>query len=117
MVYRYIKSKYALKSGKRKDEHRIIMEGYLGRELENGEVAHHCNNNGKDNRIENLELMLKSEHARMHMLGYKRKNGPDGTSWCAGCQTFLPIETFSHDRRNISGLRCYCKSCKKSKGF
>lgn len=47
-------------------EHRVVMENHLGRLLEKGEVVHHINNDGHDNRIENLELMGLAEHSKLH---------------------------------------------------
>lgn len=46
--------------------HRIIMENHLGRLLNRNEVIHHTNDNKKDNRIENLQLMTASEHTKLH---------------------------------------------------
>ncbi len=50
-------------------QHRWVMEQHLGRELESDEVVHHKNQDGFDNRIENLEVMSKSEHSRHHATG------------------------------------------------
>ena len=64
MAYKYRKIK--LPNGTTRDEHRIIMENYLGRKLEYNEIVHHCNEKHRDNRLDNLELMLRKEHVFYH---------------------------------------------------
>jgi hypothetical protein len=54
-------------------EHMFILSKYLKRPLEKGEEVHHINENKHDNRIENLQLILHSEHTRLHTKGRKRK--------------------------------------------
>lgn len=70
-----MKNKYkAIKiNGRKYDEHRFIMEKYLGRKLTSDEVIHHINGLKYDNRIENLEIMSRSEHSRMHFAGKSKK--------------------------------------------
>lgn len=47
-------------------EHRIVMEEFLNRKLKKDEVVHHKDKNKLNNCIENLQLMTKKEHDRLH---------------------------------------------------
>jgi transcription elongation factor len=54
------------KDGRRIAEHRYIMEQIIGRALKSNEVVHHINCSHDDNRKENLQLMTRAEHSRLH---------------------------------------------------
>ena len=59
------------RNGKRRPAHDVIMEGLLGRPLKENEVVHHLNGEKTDNREENLVVMDRAEHARLHASGAK----------------------------------------------
>lgn len=61
-------SKYTFtyKNGKNMLKHRWLMEQKLGRKLLRKEVVHHKNHDRSDNRLENLELMSATKHAKLH---------------------------------------------------
>ena len=47
-------------------EHRMEVEKHLGRHLEIEEVVHHKDRDKANNHIDNLEIMTKSDHHRLH---------------------------------------------------
>lgn len=105
--YRYLSIKG---SGRHILEHRMIMETYLGRKLNEWEEIHHINKIKTDNRIENLAVVTLSVHRKLH-----RKNGTSDThKWCPKCKALLPRTMFNKSRSNRGGgLSSICKSCNK----
>lgn len=52
--------------GKQLSEQRRLMQESLGRELTKDEVVHHINGIKTDNRLENLQVVTRSEHIKVH---------------------------------------------------
>ena len=51
---------------KQKRLHRVLMESKIGRKLDKNEIVHHKDGDKTNNIIENLELMTRGEHLRIH---------------------------------------------------
>ncbi len=47
-------------------EHILIMTTFMGRQLKKDEIVHHINGDKKDNRIDNLKIISRSEHNAIH---------------------------------------------------
>lgn len=58
--------------GKYELEHRKIIEQLMGRKLTKEEVVHHIDGNRTNNHINNLVLMTRSEHQKLHYKNRKR---------------------------------------------
>ena len=52
-------------------EYRLIMEKHLGRYLTKDEIIHHIDGDVTNNKIENLEVMTRGEHCRLHWYGVR----------------------------------------------
>ena len=94
--------------GRTRHAHRVKMERHIGRKLLPTEDVHHKNGNKLDNRIENLEIMLHSEHSRMHN-SYAENN--DSTKLCPQCGLVKPRAGFHRNSGRRDGLGVYCKPC------
>lgn len=67
MPYRKIK----LLNGKTIDEHRLIMQEILGRNIYSFEEVHHKDEDKNNNSASNLCIMYRWCHKRLHTLGKK----------------------------------------------
>ena len=90
-------------------QHRLVIEKKIGRFVDTKiEEVHHKNRNVKDNRLNNLELVSRSTHRRIHK-GWKLING----KWwkpCNGCKKFLEFEENFYKRSNGYSVG-RCKNC------
>jgi len=102
-------------NGQEVREQRFIMEQHLERQLSADEIVHHINENKLDNRIENLGILTRSEHAKLHHeKGFKLHPATKTNThrWCGACKEVKPVEEFQICTRNRSGVQSQCKKCR-----
>jgi len=92
-------------------EHRVVMENYLGRLLNNDEVVHHINGNKKDNRIENLEVFSNEEHAKLHGARVGHKMVMLKCPWCQKVFSIEKRQSFL-DKHNKYQCNCCSNECR-----
>lgn len=93
------------------DEHRKVMEQYLGRKLGRYEYVHHKNGNKRDNRIENLEVMTPLEHNQHHFEKLPK------TKICIVCGKEFEPPVKHRGRNKLCSKKCWAEFMKKVSPF
>lgn len=110
--------KMVYRNGKTDREHRFIAKEMLGRELNTNEVVHHIDGNKRNNAVQNLMVVTRSEHARIHAKEIDRskaviqldKNGIVIAKWHSAREASKALNIYAG---NIS--KC-CKGLLKTTG-
>lgn len=93
--------------GKTIREHRYVVEKIIGRNLNSDEVVHHKNGDKTDNRPENLEIMTRAEHNKIHSSRMRRFTDSDRINICCelisgeGFNSILEKYDISHSTLRI----------------
>lgn len=100
-------------------EHRLVMEYYLSKSLgvkiilHPRLVVHHVNKIRHDNRIDNLELMLKGNHQSIHASLYKKDMS---TRKCMECDSNNGNPQWhKKSSNNFLCTKCYQKHYRETK--
>ena len=95
--------------GKTVPIHILVWERANGKKPGNSDI-HHKDGDKLNYSLDNLELLSKSDHKRLHA-GWVRQNGEWIAKSCCKCKRLLPLESFIilKKSRVVSG---YCKACR-----
>jgi hypothetical protein len=85
---------------------RYLMQVHLGRELLPHEHIDHINNNKLDNRIENLQILTRSENAKKHWIGVQRKTYEFICPCCGKTAVKYLNEVASNRKKGKKGPYC-----------
>ena len=90
------------KDGKERAVHILLAEQLLGRPLKDNEVVHHINDDKTDNRLENLRVMDRGEHTRLHKIGVTP--GADTVKKLREVHKGAPSKTHKLEREQIRDI-------------
>jgi len=96
------------KSRRQKFEHVLVWEDRHG-PVPTGMEIHHINGDKLDNRIENLRLVTRLEHKRIHSGCFRV-----GNAWlkrCRRCEWLRPIEPDFYVYPGRNGVMGICRRC------
>ena len=95
-------------------EHIFFAEKNLGRSLKEGEVVHHLDGNKLNNKLNNLIVLLRSEHGRLHC--WLEKGAPyceniseNGVNCGEPKQCKVCGLTLQFKQKNFCSVECYLK--------
>lgn len=92
-------------------EHRRVWAEANG-PIPDGFHVHHIDEDRSNNAIENLALVSKAEHRRIHS-NYQ----PDGlTKRCGCCSAVLPLDAFPRRSDVPDGVKSTCRECYRERG-
>lgn len=102
-------------------QHILEWEKYNGKKPV-GMQIHHKDNNKKNWKLDNLELLSQSDHFKLHA-GWIRENGIWILKPCKDCKKLLPLVEFYQRKGLTPSQRCikcsapYFKDKSLAKGF
>jgi hypothetical protein len=101
-------------------EHRVVWRRHRG-PIPAGMDVHHKDEDKLNNEIGNLELIPKSDHARMHRRaqvgGYEIRDGVEHKA-CRSCLVVFPLSNFydkPSGKNRSQSKHCWCKPCYNNK--
>lgn len=107
-VTRFGYRRIILRNRKHRFQHVLVWEEHYG-PIPPGMEIHHINGDKLDNRIENLRLVTRLEHKRIHSGCFRV-----GDRWlkrCRRCRWYRPIDTDYYVYKGRNGAMGICRRC------